>query len=38
MNYSFDPRTIIPIGAYGTYYPTTRITDNWVSLLLKKED
>lgn len=29
MNYSFDPRTIIPIENLGTYYPTTRITDVW---------
>ncbi|MDR6735303.1 hypothetical protein [Sphingobacterium sp. 2149] len=29
MNYSFDPRTIIPIENLGTYYPTTRITDAW---------
>lgn len=36
MNYSFDPRTIIPIGQYGTYYPTTRITDNWGILTVEK--
>lgn len=35
MNYSFDPRTIIPIENLGTYYPTTRITDVWGILDVK---
>lgn len=29
MNYSFDPRSILPIDQHGTYYPTVRITDVW---------
>ncbi len=36
MNYSFDPRTIIPIENFGTYYPTTRITDLWGILTVEK--
>lgn len=35
MNYSFDPRAIIPIGEYGTYYPTARITDVWGILTIE---
>jgi hypothetical protein len=29
MNFSFDPRTIIPLEGYGTVYPTMRVSDNW---------
>lgn len=36
MNYSFDPRTIIPVENFGTYYPTTRITDVWGILTVEK--
>ncbi|WP_104383028.1 hypothetical protein [Sphingobacterium sp. HMA12] len=36
MNYSFDPRTIVPIESDGTYYPSTRITDVWGILTVEK--
>ncbi|ULT23416.1 hypothetical protein KUH03_30120 [Sphingobacterium sp. E70] len=36
MNYSFDPRAIIPVENFGTYYPTTRITDIWGILTVEK--
>ena len=29
MSISFDPRNIMPLGQYGTVYPTIRVTDKW---------
>ena len=29
MSISFDPRNLMPIEGYGTYYPTIRVIDNW---------
>jgi hypothetical protein len=29
MNISFDPRNLVPLEGYGTYYPSMRISDNW---------
>lgn len=29
MNISFDPQTVFPLGANGTYYPTATIQDEW---------
>lgn len=36
MNLSFDYRDIMPLEAYGTVYPSIRITDNWGILSAQK--
>ena len=29
MSYSFNPNTLVPLGALGTVFPTMRLTDDW---------
>jgi hypothetical protein len=36
MNFSFDPRNILPIDDKGTVYPSMRITDRWGILTVEK--